>query len=399
MRIALLSALADPSASAGERPAFRRFAGKSVLAHQIDCVALLGCTRVVCISPTTGPDLATAKSYAERQGLKFDSVKDLLRLTAQVTADDEVVFLSDGLLPDRENLVSALAARPGVLAFPDDPAVSQGYERLDATRAWSGALRARGDSVARLADMPDDCDVGSTLLRIALQSGTRVLELDPALLADQAWQRRVDRQVAQASEWRWITRQVSPAPFIAPGTALTERMALRWSRDAGGGRWARTPHLAAALALLGSLGAWFGGRPVIGLGLVLLAFAALMVASVFDRVEILGAPRRHPPRLLPAGRWFCDATLILLLSSLLLVVPWWLGSVLAVTLVGLLRLGEETAPKRWRPLFADRIAMLIVLAPMTYLGWGTAATAALLIVALGGLLVSAIAYAPELTAD
>lgn len=399
MRIALLSALADPSASAGERPAFRRFAGKSILSHQIDCAAHLDCTRILCLSQSAGPDLATAKSYAERLGLKFDTIDTVLRLTAQVTADDEVIWLADGLLPDRGELVSVLSARPGVLAFPENPAVDMGYERLDATRAWSGVLRTRGDCVARLADMPPDCDIGSSLLRIALQSGTRVVELGPGLLEDLAWQRRIDRQVGGASEWRWIRRQVSPSAFGAPGLALVERLALRWSRDIGGGRWARVPHLTTLAALVGSIGAWFAGRPIVGMSLLLLAVTAIAMATVLDRVEALGAPRRRKPRLLPAARWISDAILVLLLAIILLTVPWWLGAVLAVTLVGLLRLGETIAPASWRASFADRIMLLAVLLPATYAGWGTVVVSTGIVLTLAALLGAAFSRSPELTAD
>ena len=242
MRLALLSALADPSGtSAGERPAFRRFAGKSVLAHQLDCAAHLGCERVLCLVGSAGPDLGPAKAHAERAGMRFDAVDSSLRMQAQVTADDEVIVIEDGILPDQTVLVEGLSERPAVLAFPDDPALELGFERLDATRAWSGALRTRGDSVARLADLPPDCDLSSSLLRIALQAGARVIELDPAPLVEGTWQRRVDRQGAQATEWRWITRQVRPAPFAAPGRAIVDRIGLRWAHDAAGGRWRRAP--------------------------------------------------------------------------------------------------------------------------------------------------------------
>lgn len=399
MRIALLSALGDPVASAGERPAFRRFAGKSVLAHQIDCAAHLGCTRILCLAPGQGPDLAHARGYAERAGLRFDAVESLLKLASQVTADDEVILLADGLLPDAGELVTSLAERSAVLAFPDHPAIEKGFERLDATRAWSGALRARGACVARLADMPPDCDLGSTLLRTALQAGTPIVELDGQVLDAEAWQRRVDRQALAAAEWRWITRQVRPVAYVAPGLALAERVGLRWARDLGGGRWSRAPHGLAAASGVGALAAWFGGWPVAGLGLLLLAVVALTVASVFDRVEALGArPGRRLP-LIELGRWMADLALVLLLSSLAMVVPSWLGSVLPLLTVGLLRLGEAIAPGRWKALYADRIVALLVLIPGSYLGWSAELTGALASVSLAGLLWTHRARRVQLTAD
>lgn len=371
---------------AQERPAFRRFAGKSVLAHQIDCAAHLGCTRVLCLASGRGPDLGVAKTYAEAAGLRFDAAPSLAALTAQITADDEILLIADGVLPDRAALVEALSARAGVLAFPEDPGLALGFERLDATRAWSGALRTRGDSVARLADLPVDCDLDSSLLRVALQMGTRVIELDPAPLAEGSWQRRADRRTNAEAEWRWISRQVRPAPFLAPGRAVMERVGLRLSREAGGGRWARAPHAATfvsgAIALLAALVHW----PVAGLIALLGAQAALAIATVCDRVERIGARPRSAGRALIAAGWLCDALLVALLSMLVITVPGWLGVVIPVVLVGLLHLGAAGAAPRARALFTDRIVLLAVLAPLAYLGWTTVAVGALILGVLAALL-------------
>lgn len=407
MRLALLSALADPpgttGASAGvqghERPAFRRFAGKSVLAHQLDCAAHLGCERVLCLAAALGPDLGAAKAHAERAGLRFDIVDSSLRLQAAVTAGDEVILIEDGVLPDQAALVEGLSQRSAVLAFPADPALELGFERLDATRAWSGALRTRGDNVARLADLPADCDLASALLRIALQTGARVVELDPAPLAEGTWQRRIERRTTQATEWRWVMRQVRPAPFAAPGSALVERIGLRWAHDAAGGRWARAPHVAAivtgALAALAGLAAW----PVLGLSLLLAASCALAIAGIFDRVEALGAPPRKPRRALAIGRVARDGLLVALVSRQVMTVPAWLGIALPVLLMGLLWLGEGSAGPRARALFGDRILLIAGFIPIAFLGWNTIAVAALSLVALGGLLWTTRAPRKQLTAD
>lgn len=403
MRLALLSALAGPpgtsGTSAGERPAFRRFAGKSVLAHQIDCAAHLGCERVLCLAAMFGPDLGAAKGYAERVGLRFDIVDSPIRLQASVAAQDEVVLIADGILPDQAMLIENLSGGSVVLAFPDEPALEQGFERLDATRAWSGALRTRGDTVARLADLPPDCDIASALLRLALQTGARVVELDPAPLIEGTWQRRVDRQSAQAKEWRWVTRQVRLASFAAPGRALAERIGLRWARDAAGGRWRRAPHgiaLAAGVsAALAALARW----PVLGLGMLLLASCALAVARIFDRIAVLGAPPRKPGPGLAIAEALRDALFAALVSMQVMTVPGWLGLVLPAILVALLWLGEATGGPHTRTLFGDRILLIAAFIPLAYLGWNTAAVTALIVVALGWLLWTAKRPRSQLTAD
>lgn len=404
MRIALLSALADPQgaggASAGERAAFRRFAGKTVLSHQIDCAAHLGCERVVCLASGLGPDLSAARSYCERAGLRFDLVELHLRLIDLITADDEIVVICDGVLPDRAVLVETLAKHPGVVAFPADPAIALGFERIDARLAWSGVLRASGASVARLADLPTDCDLASSLLRIALQMGERVVEIGPAPVADGMWQRRVSHRTAAGTEWRWVTHQVRPAPFTAPAMALIERVGLRLARDAGGGRWARAPHAAAflggALALLAALVGW----PVAGLICLLGASVALAVAGLFARVEALGARPRAPGHAMTVAAGLRDLLLVALLARLVVTVPSWLGLALPVMLVAVLRLGEASSPPRLRALFGDRVLLIAGFVPVAYSGWATAAVTALTIAGLAGLLLAAATRPPaRLTAD
>jgi hypothetical protein len=403
LRLAILSALADSfghaGASSGGRPALRRFAGKTVLVHQIDCAALLGCERVICLAGVLGPDIGAARTYAERAGLRFDVVESVVRLAASITADDDVVLFADGVLPDRAALVEALGGRSAVLAFPAEPALALGFERLDAERAWSGALRMRGAEVARLADLPPDCDLASTLLRIALQSGVRIIELGAAPLTDGAWQRRVQRHAVLEAERQWIARQVQPAPFTAPGLALTDRMALRWSRDAGGGRWARAPHLTAALAAVLALGAVTATWATVGLAFVFVMSVALAAAEVFDRVETLGAPPRKPGVLLPVASFFRDGLLIALLTLLIAAEPAWLRVAVPLILVGLLRLGTAIARPALRPLYADRIALLAVVLPVATQGWTAAATAAFSVLALADLLWTTRSRRTQLTAD
>lgn len=403
MRLAILSAIAEPiahaGASAGEHPAFRRFAGKTVLLHQIDCAAHLGCERVICLAAGLGPEMSAARAYAERAGIRFELANSILRLTGLVTADDEVILIADGVLPDRAALVGALADRPGVVAFPEEPALALGFERLDAARAWSGALRMRGAGLARLADLPADSDLASSLLRIALQSGVRVIELDAEPLADGSWQQRVERHAGAEAEQRWVTRQVQPAPFAAPGLAVAQRLALRWAHDAGGGRWRQAPHIAALLTGVLAVGAGLASWPLAGLGLLLAASVALAIAEVFDRVETLGAPPRKAGWPLPMARWFGDGLLIALLALLTAAEPGWLRVFLPLTMVAVIRLGEANARPPLRALYGDRIVLLVVLLCAAAQGWTGPVTAGIALLALSGLIWPARTSRAKLTAD
>jgi hypothetical protein len=390
VRIAILSALADSighaDASVGERPAFRRFAGKSVLSHQIDCAAHLGCGRVICLAGAAGPDMAAVRNYAARSSIRFEIADTIPRLLSLVTADDDAVVLADGLLPERAALSEALSGRPGVAAFPAKSAVPLGFERIDADRAWSGALRMRGAGVADLADLPADCDLASSLLRIALQRGERIVNIDEAYLMDGTWQRRVQRSTVADIEKRWLNRQVQPAPFTSPGLALADRVALRWAQDVAGGRWSRAPHLSALATGLGALVAGLASWPLVALALLLLASFALSVCRMFDRIEAVGTPLRRPSRALPAAQALADGLLIGLLAMLIEAAPAWLRIALPLILMAVLRLGAGNSAPSLRALHSDRIALLAVLLLAAVQGWTAAAVVGITLLALGAML-------------
>ena len=343
--------------------------------------------------------MTAARTYARRAGMRFETAENILKLMGLVTADDDVVVLADGLLPDCTALVAALGERPAVAAFSADAALPLGFERIDAERAWSGALRTRGAAVAGLAGLPPDCDLASSLLRIALQMGGRIANLDETRLADGVWQRRVQRTPAADAEKRWLSRQVQPAPFTAPGVALADRMALRWAQDAGGGRWARAPHLTAAMMGAGALIAGLTDLPLVGLGLLLAASFALAVSRVFDRVETLGAPPRRTGLALPIAQWSVDGLLIVLLTLLIDATPDWLRLALPLMMVAALRLAAGNSTAALRALHSDRIALNAVLLVSASQGWVAPVVVAITLLALGGMLWAEQAERVQITAD
>ena len=104
---------------------------------------------------------------AEAAGARFIAIREPRKLSGIVTANDELLVLAPGVLPDEDAVMRHLA-KPCVLVFPADPAVQRGYERIDLHFAWAGALVVRGTAVEQLAQLPGDVDTPSALLRIAL---------------------------------------------------------------------------------------------------------------------------------------------------------------------------------------------------------------------------------------
>ena len=362
MRIALLTAMAR-SHETDRRHAMRRFLGRSVLSHQIDCAIAFGCTSIYCLVDGVGQDIVDCQHRAERAGARFQTIGSTHSLAKLVRPEDKVIALADGLLVDPDVLAEELHDEQAVLTFPIDNVAGLGFERLDADRAWAGALVVGGDKLEALRQLPPDADAASALVRIALQSGAATIPLDPAILTRGQWGATVREDGLAAREQAWIGRQVTPAGFAAPGNAVADRIGLRLARDLIGRRGERVPMIAAlCFGLLSGLAAILG-KPIVGLALALPMMVTIPIAAVIEKVSLLGKNEGS----LPAGlRILMVAADFLIVALVALALPpvgafAWLRLFVPVVLILALHNGARFAPPAIRLLCADRIVLLAIL--------------------------------------
>ena len=358
-----------------------------MLAHQIDCCAALQCDSVIVLARGLGQDLLIGQRHCERAGTRFQQIDSIERLSALVTAADDIVVLLDGVMPDLEVAVSAIRERSAVLAFAADDAVPLGFERIDPTRAWSGLLQTRGESVARLLDMPTDIDMASTLLRVALQAGTRIVELDSRLLNENRWHRAILEENKGALERVWLRRHLAPATFLAPGPAIAERIGMRLSHDVSGSRKERVPLAAAVTGGILAFAAGLLGHPAMGLAIAGIGAVAWAIASMFERVARVGTPERATPLLPQVMNWAYDGLILFLLGHAMPDDLSWLRLYVPLLLLGLLRLGQTLGPPRWRASYGDRITLLVLLTPLAWVGYVAPACAILSLIVLATLFI------------
>jgi hypothetical protein len=394
LRIAILTALAEDPEHKGRKRAFRMFAGRSILSHQLDCAIDLDCESIVCLVGGLGQDVIACQHRAEAAGVRFQSIEDIRRLSGLVKADDDVFVIADGLLPLVDEAVRLLGERAAILTFPVEPALALGFERMDGESAWAGLLRTRGHSVEKLSALPPDADAASALLRIALQSGTRQAPLDPTFLANGDWLQRADQATMLLREKRWISGRVSPVSFAAPGLATAERVGSRLARDIVGTRLERVPLFAAVgtgvlAALLAAL-----GKPLVALTLGTVMAALLPLAGVVQRLGRMSRNRTRRFGINASLRAGADLLLVALIASTIPVDgPAWLRLFVPAILFGLLRLGEQLTldPEEqgrgasWHALYADRISLLALLLPAAFFGIVQPVCAVLALLVLGSL--------------
>lgn len=381
MRIALLSTLERDPQAGSPRAAFAGFAGAMVVERQLDLAIRLGCERIICLVDSIEREVLEVQDRAESAGKKFRALRNPARLSGMVTAEDEVLVLAPGLLPDDDATENAMQSR-GILAFPADLAVPLGFERIDLELAWSGAMMIPGNLIERLAGLPADVDVPSALMRLALQSGTPMRNLDRELLQQGKWHLGADRQTLDAREKRWIDAQRRQIAFRAPGVAVAERAGARLARDILGQASEPLPLAAAYLSIMGALGLAAFGHAVFGLALVTLGALFGHMAEVVARVSNLNRMAKDRSLLNRVLDYLIDPVFILLL---IVSAPETLGFMRAfvpLMLFGLLRLSHRHASEKWRATYGDRILLGCLLTAPAFLGYAHEAAAILALLVL-----------------
>lgn len=227
LRTALLAAIKRNES--GELRSLMPLAGRSVLGWQTDVARQLECERVICLCEVPGPEILELQQETEALGGEFHAVRGNAQLTALLRADDELLIMLDGLVVDR-NLATDLIGSDGRWSngvFTCEPdgehsaALSDHFERIDAERVWAGLIVMRADIAQRLAELPSDGDAISLLLRIALQSGVKGIDVPEAAFDDGSILLATSQAEMAERQRVLIERSALPLHWVGPASALS----------------------------------------------------------------------------------------------------------------------------------------------------------------------------------
>lgn len=156
-------------------------AGEMLIERQAARLADAGVTHVAVAVGAVPAELLGVCDRIRQRGVKVTPVRAATDLLALVESDDRIILVADGLRAGGTHY--AAIARPGspAILVTGDTVLTQGFERIDATRRWGGLATISSDMVSDLAAMPGEWDMMLTLLRLAVQSGARRLYCEPAL--------------------------------------------------------------------------------------------------------------------------------------------------------------------------------------------------------------------------
>lgn len=367
LRIAVLSMLEVAGENAAMPRAFLRIGPASLARHQLSLALAMECQRIVCIARAMSAELVALQLEAERAGARFHCINGPRGLAGLVTATDEVLVITDGLLVPLDAALGLLEGGHVVLVQPVEAGVAAGFERIDLSHAAAGLTRIPGRLVERLQELPADCDAASALTRIALQSGIEQRHLPPETREGLRWRLVHTEAEAHAAEAGWIGAHLNDGGPQTPGTALA-RLAVRGFGPAilHAGRGGNTLAIAAALVVLLALGlGWFGiaatALVLCGVAWLVRRAAALLIA-VED--ESLGKPPSRWPRE-SLFDWVNDAAILSVLvwnTAPFSGASLWQRLFAPLILLCLIRLLSRLAERAWAGWLGDRLLLGILLA-------------------------------------
>ena len=267
MRFALIS-LEEPANGADGS---LRVSGRAIYRWQAAMALACGCERVLCWAPREIAAPLALQKEVEGRGSRFQPVGDLHRLARIVGPGDELLVFSPGLMIDEDRLAHFVEEGHAIATIPAQEGGEQGFDRIDLTRLAAGLMFVPGSLVAQLAQLPDDCEPGGSLLRIALQSGVPTRPM----ASDGSGVYRIVRseQDSRAIEEGWFERDwaASSGPRRRLSRIVTDLVGRRSVHDerASGfalGTLALGTLAAAGLAVGGYAAASFGAGIVAALG-------------------------------------------------------------------------------------------------------------------------------------
>lgn len=365
MRIALISTMAAPG---GEGETLRPLAGRSVAQRQVDLALALGCERIACLADAPSPQVVAMQHTAERAGAQFNALTNTRGLAGLVHAADELLVLAQGVLPQAGLLAQAIGDRPSVLVLPADEAVPAGFERIDREFAWAGVLLARGAAVERLNELPPDSDPISSLLRIALQSGTRVVALPADAMSDGKLMLAGTPEALARAEDKWLAATDNQPGWRTPGAALMSRIARRTAaRALRGGRAVLAARGVGAAATIAAAALGWTQRPAFAFAALAVAAGAFLVGATWSRIE--RGPAGKPSRWSVAvPELVLDAALAVIAIGSTPVRPSD-AAFAAVMLIFTARLAAAEPRTSWARAGSDRLALYAALAAGAAFGY------------------------------
>lgn len=374
MLAGLIFAVEEAEGRPGTLMATLPFGGMTLLEYQARLLFGAGVEQVLVAVGKMTPALLAAVNRAAKRHPRIEIVRSAEEAAEKIAPGAMVLVMADGLVTTDPVMDKMATAGGEALLVTDDPTSPAAIERLDMRDSWAGIARITLDQLGQIAQMPEDYDFQSALLRVAAQSGAEHVPLTAGWLkGGHAVEHSVDGLAARntgvlaalterRTDWadRWVFTRA--ARLALP--ELVGRNVPGWAVSIAGG-------VISAGSLIVTAVGWVGAGAVVSLfGTATLATGAAMAVLRGEdkRAELL--------------EWAIFA-----LFALIALLTGWAeyGATLSTTppvlalVAAAAQLLVERVPARPRRWWASPSAHLLVLTPFALAGFATIGLAAVAI--------------------
>jgi hypothetical protein len=316
---ALLSATGIGQAPVRGACAIVQMANQPLISHQIEQLAALGIKRFLIEMETiSGALLQLSDSFSER-GLVIDFVRSPQELGSKIGSEDMMLVLIDGIMCDNALLAEMVnQPSPFILTLDSRPENNM-YERIDLNHFWAGVALLGPKSVAAIAALPEGYDIGSSLLRQALQDDVVHGPLNQEALSSGKYRRITSQAEADAyTRGLFVNRgkAVQGAAERSVFGAIAARLAPNISRNNASVLMLEI--LAPLLAVTG-IALAYNAYHLLSFAAGLLTIFVIIQNDIVDNVESA------------TGRYSIRSLIIYALLSVAFVMNLWSASIFAAT--------------------------------------------------------------------
>ena len=179
MKLAVISLSKDTPDDKGSIGLLPLFSGM-IVDQQIRSAMIAGVEKIILLSPTMNGAVLQYVDNLQRQDFDIEIVRAGQDLVQFSSAGDMIIYISDGIIPSNQLARSLSDAGGELIMVAKDSQQVVDFERIDQSDRWLGIAKLDATRLSEFIDLPSDWDVGSALLRKAVQSDCRRQEITEA---------------------------------------------------------------------------------------------------------------------------------------------------------------------------------------------------------------------------
>ncbi len=145
--------------------------GEPLIQFQIDNLRNMGVGRFLVEVDTVPGAVVALADQLRHQGISIDFVRSPQELSGKFTDDELLWVQSEGILADAALLDGVFANSSPIIATVDGREDNACFERIDLNTRWAGLALLDRKTIDGIAALPDGWNIGSSLLRQAIQDG------------------------------------------------------------------------------------------------------------------------------------------------------------------------------------------------------------------------------------